>query len=85
MTLTIELQPDVERSLQARAQAKGVTLADFAQELLAREAEPLETPLSGTGLEVLNAGENVRGLFSDEEIDRLFSRTPSFSRDVDFS
>jgi hypothetical protein len=41
MTLTIDLQPDIERELMARAQAKGVSLADFAQEVLAREALPV--------------------------------------------
>ena len=37
MTLMIDLQPDIERGLMVQAQAKGVSLADFAQEVLARE------------------------------------------------
>ena len=86
MTLTIDLQPDIERGLLARAQAKGVSLADFAQEVLTREALPLEhKKVTGTGKDLIEAGASVRGLFTDEEIDRLFSRTPSASRPVDFS
>ena len=42
MTLTIDLQPDIERGLLARAQAKGVSLVDFAQEVLAREVLPVK-------------------------------------------
>lgn len=42
MTLVIDLQPDIERRLLARAQAKGVSLADFAQEVLARELLPVD-------------------------------------------
>ncbi len=40
MTLTIELQPEMERSLPAGASAKGLSLTAFAQEVLAREASP---------------------------------------------
>ena len=85
MTLMIDLQPDIERGLLARAQAKGVSLADFAQEVLAREVLPIEQRETRTGRELIEAGANVRGLFTDEEIDHLFSRTPSVSRSVDFS
>ena len=42
MTLTIDLQPDIERGLLARAQAKEVSLVDFAQEVLAREVLPVK-------------------------------------------
>lgn len=85
MTLTIDLQPDIERGLLARAQARGVSLTDFAREVLAREALPMEQDRARTGRELLEAGARVRGLFTDEEIDNLFSRTPSVSRPVDFS
>ena len=86
MTLVIDLQPDIERRLLACAQAKGVSLADFAQELLARELLPVEQQAANrTGRDLVEAGASVRGLFTDEEIDHLFSRTPSISRPVDFS
>lgn len=85
MTLTIDLQPDIERGLLARAQAKGVSLADFAQEILAREALPLEQNATRTGRDLIDAGASLRGLFTDDEIDQLFDRSPSVSRPVDFS
>ena len=39
MTITLNLQPEIERGLQAQANAKGVSLTDYAQEVLAREAK----------------------------------------------
>jgi len=84
MTLMIDLQPDIERGLMVQAQARGVSLADFAQEVLAREVRLAETPSHRTGQDLIDASARVRGLFTDLEIDSLFSRTPSFSRPVDF-
>ncbi len=86
MTITLDLQPDIERGLLAQAQAKGVSLAAFAQEVLAREAkaaQPHPRP-TGTGQDLIDACAKVRGLLTDEEVETLFSRTPSFSRTVDF-
>ena len=68
-----------------RAQAKGVSLVDFAQEVLARKVLPVEQKGPRSGRELVNAGASVRGFFTDEEIDQLFSRTPTFSHPVDFS
>jgi len=42
VTFTIDSQPDIERGLLVRAQARGVSLVDFAQEVLAREVLPVE-------------------------------------------
>ena len=38
MNVTLSLNPEVEKSLQARAHARGVSLDDYLQELIAREA-----------------------------------------------
>lgn len=89
MNLTIELQPDLERSLLARAQAKGVSLADFAQEVLAREVQPAsdEKPGSHSNAQADNLYDllaPVRGLLTNEEVDTYFARTPSSSRPVGF-
>jgi hypothetical protein len=88
MTLKIDLHPDIERGLLTRAHAKGVSLADFAREVLAREAKPLEPPQSqGPASEAGNLYDlfaPVRGLLTDEEIDLYFTRTPSSSRPFDF-
>jgi len=38
MTVTLNLDPEVEKGLMARAQARGVSLDDYIQELVAKEA-----------------------------------------------
>jgi hypothetical protein len=38
VNVTLNLNPDVEKGLMARAHARGVSLDDFLQELVAREA-----------------------------------------------
>jgi hypothetical protein len=37
MNVTLSLEPEVEKGLMARAQARGVSLDDYVQELVARE------------------------------------------------
>lgn len=85
MTLKIDLRPEVERGLLERAQAKGVSIADFAQEILAREAMAAESAKRRAGQELVDACVRVRGLLTDEEIEILFSRARSQSRPLDFS
>lgn len=89
MTLTIDLQPDVERGLSARAQARGVSLADFAQEILAREVMPSanessQCPATSQAGNLYDLLAPVRGLLTNEEVDTYFGRTPSSSRPVSF-
>lgn len=85
MTITIDLQPEIERSLQARAEAKGVSLAVFAQEVLAREAATTSSPSSTADVQNLyDLFAPVRGLLTDEEVDMYFSRAPSSTRVIDF-
>jgi len=38
MTVTLNLNPEVEKGLMARARARGVSLGDYLQELIAKEA-----------------------------------------------
>ncbi len=38
MTVILKLNPEMEKGLMARAQARGVSLDDYIQELVAREA-----------------------------------------------
>ena len=42
-------------------------------------------PERGTGQSLVDAFAEIRGLLSDEEVDRLFSRNPSGARPVDLS
>ena len=47
MNVTLSLNPEVEKGLMARAHARGVSLDDYLQELVVREAglpEPAEPP-----------------------------------------
>ncbi|HXB67391.1 MAG TPA: hypothetical protein VNY05_04070 [Candidatus Acidoferrales bacterium] len=85
MTITLVLQPEIERGLLALAQARGVSLSDYVQEIVTREAHvsPESLPRH-TGQELIDACAKVRGLLTDEEVDTLFSRSPSFARPVDF-
>lgn len=85
MTLTFNLQPEIERGLTEQAQAKGVSLVGYAQEILARQAQPVMTNSRRTGKELIDACERIRGLLTDKEVNSLFSRTSSTSRPVDFS
>jgi hypothetical protein len=88
MSLTLDLQPEIERGLLARAQAKGVSLTDYAQEILVREARASMTESAApprTGQALIDVCAEVRGLLTDEEIDALFARNRSMSRPVDLS
>lgn len=38
MTVTLTLEPEIEKNLLARAQAQGVSLDEYLQELVAKEA-----------------------------------------------
>jgi len=86
VTITLDLQPDIEGGLLAQAQAKGISLAAFVQEVLAREAKAVQQPprRTGTDQDLIDACAKVRGVLTDEEVDTLFRRTPSFIRPVDF-
>ena len=83
LTIILDLQPEIERGLLAQAQAKGVSLAEYASEVLAREAKGGGPMQSRTGQELIDACARVQGVFTDEEIDELFSRNASPSRPVD--
>ena len=85
MTITLDLQPEIEKGLLAQATARGVSLSDYVKEIVVREAQVSpELPRQRTGQELIDACAKVRGLLTDEEVDTLFSRTPSFARPVDF-
>jgi hypothetical protein len=81
MTLTLNLQPEIERGLLAQAQAKGVSLADFAEEVLTRalaiettNTPALSTEKSSEAKTLYDLFAPVRGLLTDEEIDLYFSQ-----------
>lgn len=85
MTITLDIRPEVEKGLRAQAMARGVSLTDYVNEIVIREAHVSpEPPRQRTGQELVDVCAKVRGLLTDEEVDTLFSRTPSFGRPVDF-
>ena len=87
MTVTLELQPEIERSILARAAARGQSIIDFLQDVVAQEASAaVQAPASHgrTGQDLIDASAKVRGLFTDEEVDTLFQRNSSSSRPIDF-
>jgi len=85
MTITLNLQPEIEEGLLAQAAARGVSLLDYVNEIVVREAHIApKAPSQRTGQELIDVCAKVRGLLTDEEVDTLFSRTPSFARPVDF-
>ena len=89
MTLTLDLHPEIERGLLAQAKAKGISLADYAQEILMREAHVSEADptltLPRTGQALIDVCAEIRGILTDDEIDIMFARNRSISRPVDLS
>ena len=56
----------------------------MVREARAGEAEPT-LPALRTGQALIDAFADIRGLLTDEEIDRMFTRNPSPARPVDLS
>jgi hypothetical protein len=86
MTLEIT-RPETEARIQRYLQSG---LFHDLDELLAKALdalpEPAATPTERrTGQSLIDAFAENRGLLSDEEIDRMFSRNPSTARPVDLS
>jgi hypothetical protein len=97
MTITLDIRPEVEAELARQAAAQGRAIEVVAAALLEdavdrisagqpaeASAEPTQ-PERHTGQSLIDAFAEVRGLLTDEEIDRLFSRDPSSARPVDLS
>ena len=90
MTITLDIKPEVQAELARQAAMQGRALEAVATALLeeavhlpaAAPAKPSET--RRTGQELIDACAKVRGLLTDEEVDTLFRRNPSFARPVDF-
>ncbi len=85
MTLTIDLQPEIERGLLAQAHSRGISLTEYAHEVLVREAKAANAdPAASEATNLYELFEPVRGLLTDEEVDTLFSRNQSSARPVNF-
>jgi hypothetical protein len=85
MTISVDIGPEVRAELARQAAAHGRALEAYAASLLEQAAHVRPEPLpQRTGQELIDASAKVRGLLTDEEVDTLFSRNPSFARPVDF-
>lgn len=86
MTITLDLQPEIENGLVAQAAARGVSLNEYVNEIVMQGAHVVspEAAHKRTGQELIDACAKVRGLLTDQEVDTLFRRTPSVARPVDF-
>jgi len=93
MTITLDLQPEIERGLLAQAQLHGLSLQDYVLEIVKREVqtpEAMNASLAGKdrtspAANLVELCEPLRGLLNDNEIDVLFSRNPSTGRPIDLS
>jgi hypothetical protein len=89
MDLTVHIPDEAVPAL--RAKASGVTLEAFAEQVLLEQIQDEGVPVAAevtperrTGQELIDACAKVRGLLTDEEVDTLFRRNPSFARPIDF-
>jgi hypothetical protein len=97
MTITVDIRPEVEAELARQAAAQGRAIEAVAAALLEGAVHPVSTqqparaaaeparPERRTGQALIDAFTEIRGLLTDEEIDRMFSRNPSSARPVDLS
>ena len=97
MTITLDIRPEVEAELARQAAAQGRAIEAVAAALLEGAVNPIATqqpaqasagptqPERRTGRALIDAFAEIRGLLTDEEIDRMFSRNPSSARPVDLS
>ena len=95
MTITLDIRPEVQAELARMAAAQGRRLEAVATTLLEQAVYPVPngsltataetSPTNRTGQSLIDAFADIRGLLTDEEIDRMFTRNPSTARPVDFS
>jgi len=91
MDLTVHIPDEAVPAL--RAKASGVPLEAFAEQVLLKQLQdegiPATTEVTPserrTGQSLIDAFADIRGLLSDEEIERMFRRNPSTTRSVDLS
>lgn len=88
MTITLEIRPETEAEIARQAAAQGRPLEAVAADLLEGAVHPPAGAMRlerRTGKLLVEACAEIRGLFTDEEIDRMFARNRSTSRPVDLS
>jgi len=85
VTVTIDLAPELQAELARQAATHGRAIEAYAASLLEDAVHMRSEPAPvRTGQALIDACAKVRGLLTDDEVDTLFSRNPSFARPVDF-
>ena len=84
MTITLDIRPETQAELTRTAAAQGRAIEAVAADLLdqALHVSPAP-PAAPPAKNLVELFEPIRGLFTDEEVDRMFSRNPSSARPVD--
>ena len=89
MTITIDIRPEVQAELarvrpqRAAASWRPTPPALLEEALQASQAEAVHPPVTrSTGQALIDSFAEFRGLLTDEEIDRMFRRSPSTVRGV---
>lgn len=80
MSIILELPPEIEKSLLAQAQAHGVSLSAYVQEIVAREAR------TGDSASSPNEANNLLELFEMSPFKGLsmeFERDRDYGREID--
>jgi hypothetical protein len=97
MTITLDIRPEVQAELARQAAAQGRAIEAVAAALLEGAVNPISAqqpataqaeatqPERRTGRALIDAFAEIRGLLTDEEIDRMFTRNQSGARPVDLS
>jgi hypothetical protein len=85
MTITLDIRPEVEAELARQAAAQGRALEAYAARLLEEAAHFPAATQEAKAANLVELCEPIRGLLTDDEIDRLFTRNPSTGRPLDLS
>jgi hypothetical protein len=75
MSITLDLQPEIEQGLLSQARARGVSLADYVQQIVEREASAaVPAPSDAKNLVELFEDSPFKGLDMEFERDRDYGR-----------
>ena len=86
MTIQLDLSVDVERGLLAQARQHGMSLQDYVQQIVIREAHLMPSILATrTASNLVELSNRSGGLLTDEELDTLFHRNPSTGRPLNLA
>ncbi|HEY7387913.1 MAG TPA: hypothetical protein VH640_05360 [Bryobacteraceae bacterium] len=82
MTITLDIRPEVQAELERQAAAEGRAIEAIAVDLLEMAVRLPESPRR-TGQDLIDVCAEVRGLLTDNEIEKIFTRNRSTARPVD--